>query len=130
KGCKPEATTDAAAFQINSRRACARQVPAPESTDGAEPYPQRAGEAGERKKKRQLNSIDVSRPAEGARPMRRTPASVSSIIPSLWQTKSKPASRTSRSIGEGAGTRDGAFDASLAGLVRLELDLRAECASS
>jgi hypothetical protein len=46
----------------------------------------------------------------------RNPASVSSIIPSLWKTKSRPGSRTSRSIGEGAGTRDGAFGASLAGL--------------
>jgi hypothetical protein len=54
--------------------------------------------------------------------MRRNPASVSSVAPSLWKTKSRPTSRTSRSIGEGGGTRDGAFDASLAGLKRSGLD--------
>src|SRR6516164_959434 len=66
--------------------------------------------------------MTVSSPAECACAMRRNPALVSSIISSLWQTKSRPASRTSRSIGEGAGTRDGAFDASLGGLVRLGFD--------
>src|SRR5262249_18963270 len=50
EGCEPEATTDAAAFQINSRRTCAGQERAPVSADGAEPYPQRAGEAAKRNK--------------------------------------------------------------------------------
>ena len=97
--------------------------------DGAEPYPQRAGEAGKRNKQRRSTSMTVSSPAECACPMRRNPASVNSIIPSSWQTKSKPASRTSRSIGEGAGTRDGAFDSSLAGPKRSGLDRRVSASS-
>jgi hypothetical protein len=68
--------------------------------------------------------MTVSSPAECTCPMRRNPASLSSIAPSLWKTKSRPTSRTSRSIGEGGGTRDGAFDASLAGLKRSGLDRR------
>src|SRR5262245_48917897 len=45
-------------------------------------------------------------------------------------TKSRPGSRTSRSTGEDAGTRDGAFGASLAGLERSGLDRRVKRASS
>jgi len=51
-------------------------------------------------KYRRSTSITVSSPAECACPMRRNPASVNSIIPSLWKMKSRPGSSTSRSIGD------------------------------
>src|SRR5215471_394905 len=87
--------------------------------------------AGKRNTSRLSILITVSRPAECACLMRRNPASVSSIIsPSSWTTKSRPASRTSRSMGEDAGTTDGAFGASLAGLERSGLDRRVKSASS
>src|SRR5262249_40586983 len=63
---------------------CVGQERLPESANGAEPYPQRAGEAGKRNKYRRPTSMTVSSPAECACPMRRNPDSVSSIIPSLW----------------------------------------------
>src|SRR5215471_14911122 len=86
--------------------------------------------AGKRNTSRLSILITVSRPAECACPMRRNPASVISIVPSLWRMKSRPGSSTSRSIGGGAGTRDGAFGASLAGLERSGVDRRVKGASS
>jgi hypothetical protein len=86
-------------------------------------------EAGKCNKDRRSTSITVSSPAECACPMRRNPASVNSIIPSLWKMKSRPGSSTSRSIGEDTGTRDGAFDASLAGLEWSRVDRRVSASS-
>jgi len=86
--------------------------------------------AGKRNTSRLSILIMVSRPAECACLMRRNPASVSSINPSSWTTKSRLGSRTSRSMGEDAGTRDGALGASLAGLERWGLDRRVKSASS
>src|SRR5262245_15277591 len=86
--------------------------------------------AGKRNASRLATFLTAARPAERACLMRRNPASVSSIIPSSWTTKSRPGSRTSRSMGEDAGTRDGAFGASLAGLERSGLDRRVKSASS
>src|SRR5262249_17542201 len=87
--------------------------------------------AGERDTPRPSILITVSRPGEWACLIPRKPASVSSILsPSYWTTESRAAARTSRSMGEDAGTTDGAFGASLAGIERSGLDRRVKSASS
>src|SRR5262245_22383634 len=52
--------------------------------------------AGKYKRSRPSTSITVSSPAECACPMRRKPASVSSIVPSAWTTKSRPDRKSTR----------------------------------
>src|SRR5262249_37473311 len=87
--------------------------------------------AGERDTPRLSIFITVWGPAGGACLIRRNSAFVRSmILPSPLTTKSRPASRTSRSMGEDAGTTDGAFGASLAGIERSGLDRRVKSASS
>src|SRR5262249_2594834 len=86
-------------------------------------------EAGGGKKERRSTLITGSSPAECACPMRRNPASVRSIIPSLWKTKSKPRSRTKRLIKKRQATGGGASRASLAELKRSGLDRRVSASS-
>src|SRR5262249_48765015 len=86
--------------------------------------------AGKRNTSRPSIPITTSIAAECACAMRRNPTPVSSIVPSLWKRKSRPGSRTTRSMGEGAGTRGGVFRVLLASFEGSDFDRRVKSASS